>query len=205
MLTARRLRGFAIAAILAAAGFTGAGTDALGQQSGAVPIPIPWAHNRSLSWSDYAGRPDATNSAAALTVYRLTYQEDCALGRYHFSVVSLFQPSLSWVKASALTSVDSRSKLLVHEQGHFDLSEVSARKLRRVLSQLSEPCQMTSDERRALAIRSMRADTDAQARYDLDTDYGVNEMRQTRALLEIARQLTSLADFAATASPPRSF
>ena len=203
MLSARRRHGLAIAAILAAAGAVGARADAPGQQSRAESSPIEWSHNRLLVWTDYAGLPDVTSSAAALTVYRLTYREDCASGRYHFSVLPLFQPSLSWVKGSALFTVDGRTKLLAHEQGHFDLSEVGARKIRRVLSRLSEPCQMTSDERKALAMRGMREDTDAQAGYDRDTDFGLNEKGQTRALLEIARQLKGLADFATTAAPPK--
>src|SRR3990172_2185418 len=157
---------------------------------------IPWSAERSLAWSQYAGRPDLGTTAAAMTVYKLSYQEECAGEAFEFQVVPLFLPSRSWVKASVLSNFSGGGRLLAHEQGHFDLSEVQARKLRRALGRLEHPCAMTWDARRALVRQHVRDDLEAQYRYDRDTGYGSNETRQVRWLLDIGRQLAALTDFA---------
>lgn len=179
------------AALAAATAATSAG------QSQTPADSIAWSAKRALVWSDYGGRPEVTSPAAAMTVYRLSYEDQCALDRYSFSVTSLFQPAQSWVKTSAITSADSGRGLLIHEQGHFDLSEVGARKLRRALSQLQHPCGMTSVERNAIVERHIREDRAAQSRYDTVTQYGIHQAQQVRLVIEIGRELAALAEFAA--------
>lgn len=167
-----------------------------GAQIPAMPVPIAWSATRALAWSDYLGMPDLASDAGATTVYRLSYQERCT-DTYTFSVTSVFQPAESWVRPSVLENPEARKSLLVHEQGHFDLSEISARKLRRALSRLPHPCAMTAIERRTFVQHYLREDTDAQARYDATTNYGLNQPHQIRAVIEIGRELASLAEFAA--------
>lgn len=169
----------------------------------ADPAPIPWSAKRSLAWRDYVGKPDVSTGAAAVTVYRFSYKENCVDQVFTFTVISVFQPQLSWVRPSALTNLEGRNRLLMHEQGHFDLSEVSARRLRRVLSQIPEPCSKPADVRRDLVARHMREDTEQQARYDWDTNYGLNLGQQTRALVDIGRRLASLAEYSAEESARR--
>ena len=185
------LQKFLCAAALSSAFGIGAGA-----QIPAMPVPIAWSANRALAWSDYAGPPDFASDAGATTVYRLAYQERCT-DTYTFSVTSMFQPAQSWVRPSVLENPDARRSLLVHEQGHFDLSEISARKLRRALSQLPHPCGMTSVERRTFVEHHLREDAAAQARYDSTTNYGLDQTHQIRAVIEIGRELASLAEFAA--------
>ena len=167
-----------------------------GAQVPAIPVPIAWSATRALAWSDFVGKPDLASDAGATTVYRLAYQERCT-DSFTFTVTSVFQPAESWVRPSVLESPEARRRLLVHEQGHFDLSEISARKLRRGLSRLPHPCGMTSIERRTFVEHHLREDADAQARYDSTTNYGLNETHQIRAVIEIGRELAALAEFAA--------
>ena len=180
-----------VAALAAAAGIQG-------PQTAPAPSPIPWSAKRSLSWSDYVGHPDPSSKAGALTVYRWAYQERCTDDAYTFSVTSTFLPAQSWVKPVVLASAEGRSRLLVHEQGHFDLSEVTVRKLRKALAELQHPCGMTAQARATLVQRYMRDDREEQQRYDLATNYGLNLTQQTRSVVEIGRQLASLSGFAAS-------
>lgn len=165
------------------------------------PPPVPWSSSRTLAWSDFIAKPELGGRAAAETVYHLTYQESCSTGRLVFSVVSLFQPHRSWVKPSAIAVEEGRVRLLAHEQGHFDLSEVSARHLRRQILQLQDPCGMAATERKTIVQHLLREDNDAQARYDRDTAYGLDAPRQAEALLAISRQLASLAEFVDKSRP----
>ena len=68
--------------------------------SGGGPEPMSpaaaalWSAARSLSWRDYVGKPDVRTGAAAVTVYRFSYKEECADDAFSFSVISVFPCSL---------------------------------------------------------------------------------------------------------------
>lgn len=175
--------------------FVGAAAGASFPQAGATPIP--WSSKRSLAWTDYIAKPELTSEIGALTTYQLTYLENCALDKYSFTVTSVFQPAQSWVKPAVVSSPEASRRVLVHEQGHFDLSEVSARTLRKALAELKHPCGMTSEERHAVVRWHLAEDLKGQLRYDAATGYGVDEAQQTQQVTQIARMLSSLAEFAA--------
>ena len=179
----------------AAAILAGGDLRAEARQQGAQPEPVPWSAERPLEWSLYAGQPDMTSKSSARTAYQFSYREQCRGDAFTFRVISLFQPAQSWVKPGVLSNFAGRSRLLAHEQGHFDLSEIHARKLRRVLSQIRDACRLTRDERMAHVAHVTGEDGQAQSRYDWETGYGVNETRQGRWLLDIKRQLAELAEW----------
>ena len=180
-----------------------AGSRLPAQQVEGEPPSIPWSAERALAWSNYLGRPDVTSNAAAVTAYKFSYREECVGDAFTFRVVSQFDQALSWVKPNALVTVAGRSRLLVHEQAHFDLSEVQSRKLRRALHQLRTPCSMSSDERKALVMQHIRDDAGNQRSYDADTGFGANDVNQRRWVLDIARELAALSDYAPTDFGPR--
>lgn len=187
-----------VVACLAGAAVVAAGLKLSAQQFGGEPPALPWSAERALAWSNYLGRPDETSNAAAVTAYKFSYREECVGDAFTFRVLSQFDQALSWVKPKALVTLSGRSRLLVHEQAHFDLSEVQARKLRRALYQLRTPCSMTSDERKTLVMQHIREDAETQRRYDADTGFGANDMPQRRWVLDIGRELAALADYAPT-------
>ncbi len=162
-------------------------------QQAVQPEPIPWSAERPLEWHHYAGQPDMTSKSSARTTYQFSYQEQCRGDAFTFTVLSRFQPAQSWVKPGVLSNFAGRSRLLAHEQGHFDLSEVHARKLRRTLSQIRDACRLARDERMARVTQVTGEDGAAQNRYDWETGYGVNETPQGLWLLDIKRQLAELA------------
>ena len=78
-----------------------------------------------------------------------------------------------------------------HEQLHFDLTEVAARKIRKQLDELVRICAVPGSreslETDVAAIE--RAWTDEQARYDKDTDHGMNQVKQRQWDVRVRRDL----------------
>ncbi|MCM4165238.1 DUF922 domain-containing protein [Arenibacter sp. A80] len=93
---------------------------------------VLWTPERKLSWSDFKGRPSANSGAAAITASGITYSFS-AQGTndkmvLDFKVDTYFYPEKSWYIPKL-----ANPTILGHEQLHFDIAEVFARKLRRIL------------------------------------------------------------------------
>ncbi|MGI9550130.1 MAG: DUF922 domain-containing protein, partial [Aurantibacter sp.] len=93
---------------------------------------LPWTPERRLTWADYAGKPLKTEWAAATTASGITYTLNSVVGgsapRLQIVVTSLFYPDKSWYKPDLCDDV-----VLSHEQLHFDITELFARKFRKRL------------------------------------------------------------------------
>jgi len=100
-------------------------------------------------------------------------------------VRAVFFPERSWVRG------DRVDTLLAHEQGHFDLAEVYARRLReRLRKEVAAACRSSAP---AAALQRIYDDVldEAEresARYDADTDHGrrPEAQRQWRLLISAA-------------------
>lgn len=151
--------------------------------------PFEWSASRRLSWSDYLGRPDLVSPASALTAYEIAVEHGCTRDTFSFRVTVKFQPGKSWTKSTG-------QRLLEHEQGHFDLGEVHARRLRRAFRSVKDPCEMPASELTELAAKFILEDAERQQRYDRETIYGLNGRSQGAWDDEIRKQLKELATFA---------
>jgi predicted secreted Zn-dependent protease len=84
---------------------------------------------------------------------------------------------------------------LAHEQTHFDLSEVSARRMRRALAALADPCSMTDEALHAIVDPFIREDFTRQRRYDTETLNGSNIAWQRDWEMRVERELRELVAF----------
>jgi hypothetical protein len=158
---------------------------------------MPWAQRRPLTWADFKGRPPAdAGQVAAETAYSLIQGAGCTGSTFEFRVVAAFRPNQSWVRPSVLRTPADSAHALRHEQTHFDLTEVHARRLRRYFAELIAPCRISTNDLEAEAARVGREEKAAQALYDAETDHGRVAAQQTRWEKDVAGQLTSLAKFA---------
>jgi hypothetical protein len=149
---------------------------------------FPWSPNRRLRWIDFAGRPDITSPAVALSVFHVAYDTPCRAGRFHPSVVTRFLPRASWVNGARLSPAAS-AQVLQHEQSHFDLSEVLARQALAELRALDAPCALTNDQMQPLLAGFGRRDAEMQQQYDHDTGHGTDVHRQREWTARIDRWL----------------
>ncbi|MDX1544855.1 MAG: DUF922 domain-containing protein [Christiangramia sp.] len=97
-------------------------------------VKIRWQEDRPLTWQDFRAEPVESLSYSANTNSGIGYSWDYSTATgtpvLNHEVTSNFYPEHSWVK-----EVDDMEYLLDHEQLHFDISELHARKLRKALAE----------------------------------------------------------------------
>ena len=160
---------------------------------------FPWSSKRPLAWTDFKGQPPRESPAAAETAYILLHGVQCAGSAagsaFEYRVVAAFRPDHSWVRPEILKRPADSARALRHEQTHFDITEVHARRLRRYYAELMAPCRIASGDLAAAAGRIGRDEKAAQAQYDAETDNGRTAAQQTHWDRDIAAQLTALAKY----------
>ena len=150
---------------------------------------FPWSAGRRLKWSDFRGQPPGQGEEGAKTAYALFYAWKCRGEAFEFRVIAAFRPRQSWVKAvMANDNAQSRSAL-GHEQTHFDLTEVHARKMRQYFNVLPEACRKTDRELTALARRLLQEEKAEQQRYDAETEHGLRAAPQGTWSRDVKRRL----------------
>ena len=103
------------------------------------PNVIIWNEKRPLSWEDYQGKADSLIPHSAMTANSVF--ADCKAKLILTKTKVKFQitdiqvhaymiKSMSWVKQE-LVNQQGSERILKHEQGHFDITEIFVRKLMR--------------------------------------------------------------------------
>ena len=97
------------------------------------PSKIAWQELHQLNWTHFDAEPDISSKNEAFITWSIKAEKECksieniSEKKYVFvnSTAYMYQDK-SWVKKENHTSYDD---VLLHEQRHFDLAEVFARKL----------------------------------------------------------------------------
>ncbi|MBS1587038.1 MAG: DUF922 domain-containing protein [Bacteroidetes bacterium] len=156
---------------------------------------IEWSAARKLAWDDFQGRVPAVALEAALSQCGFGYATNSVTKRETLivTVSARFYRNESWSRA------DKRSiRLLQHEQRHFDLCELYARKLRQ---QLASEHYTGTDMKKVdkLYDTLMGALNKAQQEYDDETTHGLNTDKQNEWNDRIAKELNALSAYSAPA------
>ena len=97
---------------------------------------IAWSPENKLTWEDFKGEAPNNARAAATTASGISYQFSTNASsseiELDYLVSTFFYPNKSWYQPSL-----SDSLILSHEQLHFDISELYARKMRNRLASSS--------------------------------------------------------------------
>ena len=130
---------------------------------------IAWDPVRKLSWEDFRGKPMKTAWAAATTAsgisYAYTGEEKNGGYVLEFTVLAQFYPEKSWYQPQLCDDL-----VLSHEQVHFDISELFARKMRKRLAETHFTSNAKA-EVRAIYKKILQELSAFQSRYDHDTNY----------------------------------
>jgi hypothetical protein len=149
---------------------------------------IQWNANTPLQYEDFQGAVPAeqdrgisvarTNSTIGLK-YELSGVADV-----RFNVTCFFSKSNSWM-------LDKSPYILAHEQRHFDLTEIYARKLRRDLSAMPKCVDRTSCDVRINAIFDsvLKDHRAAQRLYDQESAHSANHAKQAEWSRKIQQSL----------------
>jgi len=153
---------------------------------------ITWSSIDPLEWSDFSGEIVYRNDiiAAAETIYKieisplevLVDEEDNIQNYQELTVVTLFFPNKSWVNQPS-------DELLDHEQLHFDIAELFARKMRREFSKLKEAKEAQMQVYQDVWNNLWKTCRAMQQKYDSDTNHGINGSAQLSWNQRIKSQL----------------
>lgn len=129
---------------------------------------IIWHKARKLTWNDFKGEAPSGTPVAALTASGISYSFSSVQRgdeiEINYIVTANFYPSRSWYQPKYASS-----NVLAHEQLHFDITELFARKFRQRL----DATRFTRDvkaEVRAIFKQINRELSEFQDRYDLETN-----------------------------------
>ncbi len=150
---------------------------------------IYWSRERKLQWSDFRYREPissyASNAATVVSISVTPYEEDLLP---NYEVTFRFNSSLSWTNDS--TSHD----LLHHEQYHFDIYELYARKIRSKILELRDQGN-TDKEVYTKAIDRLLYECDLfQEEYDKQTAHGFLRTNQESWQVYITQLLSELQE-----------
>ena len=171
---------------------------------------IPWHLHRTLVWSDFDGPPDSHiihqnnekpdqvkmengqrttihTETDAYCYHQLSFHAEEKMDSIIFEVVNSFDPSLSWHQTNSLY-------ILNHEQRHFDLAEVYARRFRRYLKDSVHA--FNRQQQQQLFQRFLNEDKSAQDLYDQQTDHSINTSIQEAYNQRIDSMITELDVYA---------
>ncbi|MFI5148820.1 MAG: hypothetical protein ACHQRM_03740 [Bacteroidia bacterium] len=148
---------------------------------------ITWSETRPLAWNDFGGKAIAGSPNAALSSVSILPHAEAVGSQLEFDVNTVFTPSLSWVRSDKKTGY-----LLKHEQGHFDIGELFARKMRKALSEKSFIQKTFVAEYKAITNRFNTEFLKYTADYDTETHHSLINEKQEEWDLKIAQGIKEL-------------
>ena len=150
---------------------------------------ISWSANKRLTWADYKAKPDPNSDAAATTTTVLAVQYNFTNNQFGYEIQSLFSRTRSW-------GLHKTDYILSHEQGHFDIAEVFARKLHKKLSEYKFNKKTYEKDLRKIYEEVTGEKEEMQNKYDRETRHSINKERQAEWLDKIAEMLDEYAAWA---------
>lgn len=134
---------------------------------------IYWNENAPLKWEYFSGKAKDTSTfdAEVFAEVRYTYQFNSA-NNYAFDVYAQVDPQTSWCKGAKQSA-----ELLKHEQLHFDIAEVFARRIKQAFENYQYTENFSSE---ILEIfNQKKAEYHAvQRRYDEETNHSTDKEKQ---------------------------
>lgn len=148
---------------------------------------IPWSTERRLEWSDFKGKPFKTAWAAAVTASGITYEFSSVVENGNVNldikISTFFYPTESWVQPKLANGV-----ILSHEQLHFDISELFARKMRKRVAETTFTKNVKAEIKKI--YREVLKELSAfQKKYDYETNFSRNLEKQLAWNQSVARDL----------------
>lgn len=150
---------------------------------------ILWKEGNKLSWGDFKGKPDASSSKKANTSSEISIALQVKNKVAFVGITTCFNKNNSWVKEI------KTDYLLNHEQVHFDITELWARKFREKIKDKVFPLASFQNEISAIRSEIFKGNKDMQDIYDKETNHSVVAASQKKWEKKIAEDLQKLSSF----------
>ena len=143
---------------------------------------IKWQEDRRLTWEDFKAAPLKLGNTAAMTTTHLGFSYNVTNGKVTYKIDCRFEKNKSW-------GLVKNDWILRHEQGHFDIAEIFARKLNRSINEY--PFNRSSFQKDLDVIYKSVVDEKEkfQQLYDDETDYSRNKTNQEEWFKKIESEL----------------
>ena len=146
---------------------------------------IEWTAHYNLGWNDFQGKPGLEAIGDAGTAVAIKAKPYMVKNKISYHVRALFIKTKSWYR-------DQSPALLAHEQLHFDIAELYARKARKKIAEIAltheADLKVYNTAVRKILDESNRVDI----QYDLETLHGAMSDKQEEWEEKVNRQLKSL-------------
>lgn len=151
---------------------------------------LQWDAARKLAWNDFKSTPDNNSSNAALTSSTVSfkYNYDSEKG-FGYTIACLFEKNSSWGRVKT-------DYILSHEQGHFDIAEIFARKLNKTAKAYSFNKATARQDVPAIYQQIMKDLAAMQQQYDDETNYSRDKEEQAAWKIKIKNELDQLKAYA---------
>ena len=155
-----------------------------------TPDIIYWDTDRRLSWSDFEGTPRYDyESISALTSSGIVHYKGCKNDKIIYKVRAYFEKKESWVKEEARTKHH-----LTHEQLHFDITELYARKLRKALADRQFSCGEEEEFEEFVSNFLENWQYDQRA-FDIHTRHSLDKIRQREWFFRVGMEMSVFNDY----------
>jgi hypothetical protein len=152
---------------------------------------IKWADNK-LTWENFQGKPELQSKykAETFTIIKsnpIFYNSDSII----YEISNCFVINKSWTKDN------ESSRLLSHEQLHFDISELAARRTRKAYSSVKLTKHEITYEKlsRIFKYYSGKYKDSLNSKYDLQTNHGLDSIIQINWERKITIELEGLREY----------
>lgn len=146
---------------------------------------IQWKGHYQLNWSDFTGKPSAEAKGDAGTAVSIKAKPYMEKKKMHYMVHALFNKRKSWSRAQS-------ASLLAHEQLHFDIAELYARKARKKIAEIALTGETDLKVYNRAVQKILNESNWADVQYDAETLHGSILEKQQEWKEKITRELKEL-------------
>lgn len=155
---------------------------------------IVWSESYKLTWDDFQGTPKINKEAVAVTASGITFgysinKLDDKIVAFTTEIGAYFYPKKSWYKLEQATE-----HILKHEQLHFDITELFARKFRQQVTTLQLSNNLPN-QLKALHKAISKEVAEYQDAYDKATNCSRNIEKQLEWEHHVKQELEKLAPY----------
>lgn len=146
---------------------------------------IAWNEYYNLSWENFKGHPANGSFGNAGTAVKIQAKPYKSGKNIHYKVYALFDKNKSW-------ATDTSPELLSHEQLHFDIAELYARKIRKKVAELSARNEKDLKKYNGAIQKILEESNQADRQYDIETLHGAIKDKQEKWHAKIKHDLKLL-------------
>ncbi len=156
---------------------------------------IHWNENQKLVWDNFKSTVNRRGGADVVAYTNCGIQYEVVKSSdpkvpVKLTIQAVFNEEKSWKDTKRITDY-----ILVHEQKHFDIAEVFARKLRKQVSERVRTSGEFNKYFQAIYLKTLKDYQNFQINYDKETQHGVNKEKQAQYNQIISHELENLNSF----------